>query len=409
MRRLYSALLAAHFVTAVARADGPTAPPAAKPAPASTAASQLPAPPAGSADCLTGALSGCDPCTDGAQVWGRVEALMGWGQGARTPPLVTDGGAPQTVLFGGSRLNGDLRGGLRTEFGAWLCDDRFAVQLGYFFLSPDQSFGRFGSPTADRAIGRPFINADTGLPAFEQVVVPGALAGFVTVSSSTSGVMGADALLRAPICCQPTCDGSYRLDLLGGYRYFGLNDQLTIRENLAPLAAPFVPGTRITVLDSFRTENTFHGASLGAAFVGRRGAYNVELTGRLDLGSMTREVTVFGATRNDVPGLAPVTRAGGLLAQTSNIGTYRSSSFTLIPEFDLRLGCRVTERVSVSAGYWFLLLTDVARAGDQIDLAVNPNLLPGAPPGAGPARPAPVLRQTNAWVQGISLGVSVKW
>ncbi|WP_315854196.1 BBP7 family outer membrane beta-barrel protein [Gemmata palustris] len=120
-------------------------------------------------------------------------------------------------------------------------------------------------------------------------------------------------------------------------------------------------------------------------------------------------MTVFGATRNDVPGLASVTRPGGLLAQTSNIGTYRSSSFTLIPELDLHLGCRLTDRISVSAGYSFLLLTDVARAGDQIDLVVNPNLLPGAPAGTGPARPAFVMRQTNTWVQGINLGLSVKW
>src|SRR5262249_52643910 len=158
---------------------------------------------------------------------------------------------------------------------------------------------------------------------------------------------------------------------------------------LTPPAPPFVPGTRITVLDSFRTENNFHGASLGAAFVGRRGAFTAEVMGRLDLGAMNREVTIFGATRTDVPGLPSVVRAGGLLAQTSNIGTYRSSSFTLIPEFDLRLGCRITERVSVTVGYSFLLLTDVARAGDQIDLVVNPNSLPGAPnPGGGSSRPA---------------------
>ena len=55
-------------------------------------------------------------------------------------------------------------------------------------------------------------------------------------------------------------------------------------------------------------------------------------------------------------------------------------------------------------------LTDVARAGNQIDLVVNPNLLPGAPnPGAGLARPAFVPRQSNAWLQGISVGLNVSW
>ena len=47
---------------------------------------------------------------------------------------------------------------VRAEFGVWLCDCRLALQGGYFFLGPDQSFGRFGSPTADQTIGRPFIS-----------------------------------------------------------------------------------------------------------------------------------------------------------------------------------------------------------------------------------------------------------
>ena len=47
---------------------------------------------------------------------------------------------------------------------------------------------------------------------------------------------------------------------------------------------------------------------------------------------------------------------------------------------------------------------------EQIDLAVNPNLIPGAPnAGVGPARPAFLGRQTNTWIQGITLGLTVSW
>jgi len=322
----------------------------------------------------------------------------------RVPPLAVDGSTPRNVLFGGSRFNDDVRGGLRVELGTWLGDDcQLGLQAGYFFLGPDGSTFSASSPVFG-AVNRPFIDARTGLPAVE--LAPGT----VTATSSTTGVMGADALLRTALCCGRTCNGSYRFDLLGGYRYFGLNDQLTIRENLVPNIAPFVPGTQITVIDSFRTQNDFHGGSLGAAFVGRRGSYTAELSTRLDLGQMNREVTIFGVTQAAVPGLAPVTRPGGLLAQTSNIGSFRSSDFTLIPEFDLRLGCRLTDRLDVTVGYSFLLFTDVARAGDQIDLVTNPNLLPGAlAGGTGPARPAFVLRQTNSWIQGVSLGLTANW
>jgi hypothetical protein len=325
----------------------------------------------------------------------------------RTPPLVT--GANSAVVFGGDRLDDGLRGGMRMEFGVWLHDCSLALQGSYFFLGPGQSQGTFGSAAADRTVARPFINAATGLPDFQQVTTPGTLAGFVTASSATTGIMGADALLRARLCCGSDCNGMYRLDLLGGYRYLALNDQLTIRENLSPMAAPFVPGTQITLVDSFRTVNRFNGGTIGAAFVGSRGPFYTELMGRLDFGAMDHQVTIFGATQTVVPGAPTIVRPGGLLAQTSNIGTHNSTNFALIPEFDLRLGCRVTQRVSVTAGYSFLLLTNVMRAGDQID-AVNPNLIPGAPnAGVGPARPAFLGRQTNTWIQGITLGLTVTW
>jgi hypothetical protein len=340
----------------------------------------------------------------------RVEALLGWVQGSRTPPLVVSGGPPLSVLSGAGRLDDDARGGLRTELGVWLCDGALAVQGSYFFLGPGQSLSRFGSTTPNQFIGRPFIDANTGQVVLEQVTVPGTLSGFVTVSSSTSGLMGADLLLRAPVCCATNCCGDgVRLDVLAGYQFYSLNDQLTIRENLFPMAAPFVPGTQLTLVDSFRTENTFNGGTLAALVCGRYGVWTGELMGRLALGTMNHEVIIFGATQTNVPGQAPVTRPGGLLALPSNIGTYHSSNFAAIPEFDLRLGCRVTQRVSVSLGYSFLLLTDVVRAGDQIDTVVNPNLLPGAPNPVGPARPVFVQRQTNAWVQTINFGVTVCW
>lgn len=327
----------------------------------------------------------------------------------RTPPLVTSGTNPPATLFGNSRTNNGIRPGLRTEFGVWMCDCAFAIQGGYFLLGPGQSFGQYGSAQPNQTIGRPFVDPNTGQVVFEQVVNPGTLAGFATVSSSTT-FSGANALLRCPLCCQSCCDDLFRLDLLGGYRYFSLNDQLDIRENLMPTAAPFVPGTRISVLDSFRTQNVFHGASIGAAVLKQRGTCFAQVIGMVDFGAMNRTVTIAGATQTVVPGMAPVTRPGGLLAQSSNIGTYRSSSFTVIPELDMRLGCNVTKSLSLTVGYTFLLITDVARAAEQIDLAVNPNLLPGAPnSGVGPARPAYVQRLSNAWVQGVSVGACFTW
>jgi hypothetical protein len=48
----------------------------------------------------------------------------------------------------------------------------------------------------------------------------------------------------------------------------------------------------------------------------------------------------------------------------------------------------------------------VARAGDQIDLAVNPDLLPPPViPPTGPIRPQFALNRSDLLVQGLTLGL----
>ena len=54
----------------------------------------------------------------------------------------------------------------------------------------------------------------------------------------------------------------------------------------------------------------------------------------------------------------------------------------------------------------------VPRPGDQIDRAVNPTQLPlstAAPLLTGLARPAPVLRDTDFWAQGINFGLEFRY
>jgi hypothetical protein len=58
-------------------------------------------------------------------------------------------------------------------------------------------------------------------------------------------------------------------------------------------------------------------------------------------------------------------------------------------------------------GYTFLYWSSVVRAGDQIDLTVNPNLLSDTP--GGPARPSFAFHETGIWAQGLSLGVELAW
>jgi hypothetical protein len=75
----------------------------------------------------------------------------------------------------------------------------------------------------------------------------------------------------------------------------------------------------------------------------------------------------------------------------------------------VRLGAQVTERMRAFVGYNFLYWSNVARAGEQIDLRVNPNQIAPPQPLNGPALPAFTPRRSDYWVQGISLGLELRF
>jgi len=51
----------------------------------------------------------------------------------------------------------------------------------------------------------------------------------------------------------------------------------------------------------------------------------------------------------------------------------------------------------------------VARAAEQIDPAVNTNLIPPVIDNSGPARPAFFGPTSTLWIQGVSLGVNLQF
>ena len=106
----------------------------------------------------------------------------------------------------------------------------------------------------------------------------------------------------------------------------------------------------------------------------------------------------------------PVTNVGGLLALPSTIGSRSRDRVAVIPVFGAQLGYQLTSHLRAYAGYTFLYWGEVVRAGDQVDLAVNPNLLPPATqPVSGPLRPAPRFENTSFWAQGIDLGLELRF
>ena len=359
------------------------------------------------------------PSNSSNRAWVDAEVLLWWMKRANLPPLVTSSpsgsaaanigalGVPGTaVLFGGSGVNGDLTVGGRLTAGFWLdCDRTCGIEGYYFQLGARPQHFQAGTPDN---VGRPFINAATGLPDAELVSLPGFLDGNVRISATSGNLLGAGALARANLCCGCW----YRLDALAGYRFLNMSDRVGIVENLtsadpAQTVAPL--GTNILVSDNFRTSNQFHGGDIGLAGEMRWHSWSLGANARVALGSTQQQVDIDGATAVIVPGFAPITNSGGLLALSSNSGHHTRNIFAVVPEVRFQLAYQVGPRVRLHAGYTFLYWSNVVRAGDQIDLVVNPALLPPPVPGASPLRPAFQFNGTSFWAQGIDLGLEFRF
>jgi hypothetical protein len=309
------------------------------------------------------------------------------------------------VLFGGERLDDEQRSGGRFRSGFWLNERQtIGIEGSVFFLGPDTIdfvAASLGSPN----LSRPFVNAVTGRQDAELVAFPAVLNGTVGVSSSST-FWGADVYGRGNLCCG--CN--YRLDALLGYRFLRLRDRLSIFEDLQASATDdiLVPlGTQLAIRDEFDTENQFHGAQLGVIAEYRQGMLFVEGSAKLALGASRQQVDINGSTRTSLPGLAPVNHTGGLLALPTNIGHYGQTEFAVVPEVGVNIGMQLG-RLRGFVGYTLLYWSDVARAGNQIDLTVNPTQLP---PGVlvGPARPAFAFTTSDYWAQGINFGVEWRY
>jgi hypothetical protein len=138
----------------------------------------------------------------------------------------------------------------------------------------------------------------------------------------------------------------------------------------------------------------------------------VGLTGKIALGTTQQLATIEGSSTLLVPGAAPVTAAGGILAQITNAGRHYRSEFSAVPEAGLNLGYQITERLTATVGYTFIYWSNVLRPGNQIDHTINPALPPTDQDfgnGLGQNRPAFAFHSSDFWAQGINLGLVFRY
>lgn len=385
----------------------------------------------------TACLPGCGPCGPSGRFWIRAEYLLWWTKGMDIPALVTTGPSSQLpqnggvigqtgteVLYGDGEILDSSRNGGRFRFGRW-CD--FCNTIGWdvdvFFLSDEsETFSQLS--TGAPILARPFFNTELNRNDSELVAFPGIVNGSMEVTTN-SEMYSVSPRIRYNLCCtdfyaNPAnacsvpngCGGvccpqpvSQRLDLLLGYRHTNLEESLRTRELLST-DQNGLP-TTFDLQDSFRTENDFHGFEVGLQWERYRGPWSLEWIGRVALGNNREIVTIDGSTTSSTNGV-DFADQGGLLALSSNIGTFKNNTFAAIPEMDVTLGYQIGPSLHFLLGYTLLYWNDVVRPGDQIDTSINPNLIPPVQAG-GDDRPALTLNETDIWAQGLSFGLDYRW
>ena len=403
----------------------PTGKAEAKKAPAHAAAPQVPL-------CPT-----CPPILPPSQPepypyfsWGSVEQLI-WSikDGKVHVPLVTTGpttsavpgavGAPDTVVLfgtGGKDLDYDQAVGGRATVGVYDAYYNLGLEASVFRLEDQTFFASFtGLDGGNRALSRPFLDAQTGLQQVNIIDLPGVFDGGMAITSQ-SRFWGLDANIGLSL----PCHDNLNVDFLFGFRYLDLREDIDILDAVTVLepGIAFFNGDLLqagdvrTKNDRFRTMNQYYAGQLGARIGTTFGRFFLYAKTMVAVGNNHRTLSIDGYSilfRNGVPAAFG---DGGLLATRTNIGSYVINKVTVVPELQVALGCNITDNLRIFVTYNFLYWAEVYRPGEMIDATVNQAFVPISPAfgtDTGPRQPLPVLNSTSFWAQGVGFGLGLKF
>jgi hypothetical protein len=343
--------------------------------------------------------------------------LLFWFTKVRSlPTLVTAGslsdpvpgalGQPTTVaLVTGSTADQTFHTGYRFSALYDLGDDRiWSVQAGGFILATTDPGRSVSSPGAvgSLVIARPFFNGNTGQQDSDPIAIPGALSGSILIQQPQR-LYGGDANLYWNYFSQDAFTNTGSL-LVGG-RYISLDEKLLIGESLQDLPGLGQPGNSYRLNENFTTYNRFYGGQVGAEYATRLGAFSFQVLGKLGFGTTEQTVEINGMARiTDSSGNVVAAANRALLVQPSNSGSFHQNRFSFVPEFNFKSDYAFNDHVRLGLGYDFLGWSHVLRPGDQVDPTVNIQPLQAAGQ-VGLARPLVPFRQSDFWVQGLSLNL----
>jgi hypothetical protein len=305
-------------------------------------------------------------------------------------------------LFGGSNIGYPAISGVRLGLGGWFDAQRsIGIDVnGFFLVRRSTTFTAASDNAGNPPLYIPAYNLTLGRE--DSLIVADAIAGFagsvaVTTRMSLWGtqIAGLFNVYRGD---------HWTVNILGGFRYLDMIESLDI----ATLSTDVTTGVSTLIEDRFQTRNQFAGVALGTQVYYNIGRLTAGVTAQVSLGNTHGVVEVNGTTQ-----AGTATLPSGFFAQASNIGRRTHNTVSAVPELGARLGYRITQGITVFAGYDFLAWNSIARAGDQLDRVLNLTQSPvlGTTGGTlvGPARPEPLFNRTDFLANGLTFGVEWKY
>jgi len=123
----------------------------------------------------------------------------------------------------------------------------------------------------------------------------------------------------------------------------------------------------------------------------------IDVTGTTNASNAATQTSSFGV--------------GGLLANASNIGTYRNDRFAAMTDLNGTLGYHVTPWLIGTIGYNFQHISRVVRPGSQFNGRVDPTLIPssGSFGGASTGGQAFNIKEEDFYLHGLNFGAIIRY
>lgn len=343
-------------------------------------------------------------CVDPNRWFGSAELMIMFRKGDRLPALVTTDTAPDTgsldtgtVLAGDDSVLKDATAGGRLTLGLWLDNHQCRSLVFRGWVAGDENYSFSADQRNFDVLAIPFFNVATDAEDSNVVVFPNAPAD--PAINGRFGAVGVDAyseLHGGDISVRQFWRGGLgtTFDVLYGYQYMRLSEGLNISSS-STLTEGTDAGNYISIRDSFEATNEFHGAQFGLAGRYREGCWSFNWLAKAAFGNVRRTADRQGSTTVGPP---DTPQDGGLFVDPdTNEGTFTSDTFGWVPELDVNLGWHRFNHFDVTIGYHLMAMSDAIQVSGIFDRNIND---------ANNNLPAPSMRDSTFYVQGIHFGLS---